>query len=136
MKIENLTGEQSHVPREIIILPGVATLLTQDTTSLNSEGDGEATSSQASALVSDIISLAGTHRTQASDTRLHAGRPRTVQTTSSSNKFNNLSRAQQVNLERQQKKAEAKLREENKGITMIAALWQYDKKSKLIEVSL
>ncbi|KAG6881952.1 hypothetical protein C0995_016520 [Termitomyces sp. Mi166 len=79
------------------------------------------------------MSHAGTHRAQASDTQLHLGPPRTVQTTSSSNKFNNISRAHQINLEHQQKKAEAKLREEEKGVTIIAALWKYDEKAKLVE---
>ncbi|KAG6892467.1 hypothetical protein C0995_003573, partial [Termitomyces sp. Mi166 len=80
------------------------------------------------------MSHAGTHCAQASDTQLHLGPPRTIQTTSSSNKFNNISRAHQINLEHQQKKAEAKLREEEKGVTIIAALWKYDEKAKLVEL--
>ncbi|KAG6858675.1 hypothetical protein C0995_014799, partial [Termitomyces sp. Mi166 len=127
----NFYKKQPHVPREIFLLPGVARLLAHDATlPLESEAHHE---TPALNLVSALMSHAGTHRAQASDTQLHLGPPRTVQTTSSSNKFNNISRAHQINLERQQKKAEAKLREEEKGVTIIAALWKYDEKAKLVE---
>ncbi|KAG6893135.1 hypothetical protein C0992_011175, partial [Termitomyces sp. T32_za158] len=126
-----MAGNQPQVPREIFTLPGVAHLLAQNDSAV-SEPSGEQVDNTAD-LVSDILAQAGAHRAHASDTRLYNGPPRTVQTTSSSNKFNNLSRARQIALERQQKKVEAKLREEEKGITLIAVLWRYDEKSKLVE---
>ncbi|KAG6875309.1 hypothetical protein C0992_004363 [Termitomyces sp. T32_za158] len=103
------------------MLPGVAHLLTQNDSDVSADNYNNTTN-----LASAILSRAGTHRAHASDTRLHAGPPCTIQTTSSSNKFNNLSKARQINLERQQKKYEAKLCKENKGITIIAVLWRYD----------
>ncbi|KAH0588217.1 hypothetical protein H2248_006929 [Termitomyces sp. 'cryptogamus'] len=121
-----------HVPREIVILRSIANLLAQDNTStvsLESRHHNMVTSELASA----ILSHAGTHHAQASDTRLLTGPPCTVQTTNSYNRFNDLSRAHQITFEQQQQKAEVKLHEE-KGITIIGVLWQYNEGSKLVEV--
>ncbi|KAG6881753.1 hypothetical protein C0993_000187, partial [Termitomyces sp. T159_Od127] len=130
----SMVGNQPQVPREIFTLPGVAHLLVQNDSAVSSDVSKVQDHDDTADLVSDILSQAGAHHAHASDTRLHIGPPRTVQTTSSSNKFNNLLRARQITLERQQKKVEAKLREEEKGITIIAVLWRYDEKSKLVEV--
>ncbi|KAG6836605.1 hypothetical protein H0H93_006155 [Arthromyces matolae] len=130
----HLTGTQGNIPLAIACTPGVGTLLAlQDDIALESTihvSDSTTTPGLAAA----ILSRAETHRSQASDVRLHVGPPRTVQTTSSSNPFNNLSKARQLVAERQQKKVEARLQEENKGITVIAVLWIYDEKQKLVEV--
>ncbi|KAG6898624.1 hypothetical protein C0993_005609 [Termitomyces sp. T159_Od127] len=137
LAVKHIHGRKStSSSSKIFTLPGVAHLLVQNDSAVSSDVFKVQDHDNTADLVSDILSQAGAHHVHASDTRLHIGPPCTVQTTSSSNKFNNLSRARQITLERQQKKVEAKLHEEEKGITIIAVLWRYDEKSKLVEAYL
>ncbi|KAG6835988.1 hypothetical protein H0H93_012470 [Arthromyces matolae] len=123
--------QQPDIPRDILRLRGVAQLLADDSSAEPTNGSTTSTS----ALASSIISQAATYRAHASDVRLNAGPPRTAaQSTNLGTKFSNLTKARQATAERQQKRAEAKLREEEKGVTVVAVLWQYDDKTKLVEV--
>ncbi|KAF8066734.1 kinase-like domain-containing protein [Lyophyllum atratum] len=129
---------QENVPREIFSLPGVLSLISGavDTEAERTLGElrGNADDNDNFNLASAIVSRAAQHRARASDTRLNTGPPKTIRNTSSNNNFNNLTRANELKLERRQKKVEAKLRDEQRGITIIASLWAHDQKSKLVEV--
>lgn len=115
------TGNEEAVPRDILTLKGVAPLLFHKrpggSTSATSESDvldlsaPAASGSGASAdtdcdidLASAVLSRAAIHRTEASDTRLTVGPPKTVQNTINKNKLTNLTRATQVLAERNKKK--------------------------------
>ena len=131
---------QPTVPREIYTLPGVVALLSDDNpeTKQNTMGSTSTKPDYDSTtldLASAVLSRAQTHRTHASDTRFTTGAVKTIHGAGASNKFNNILKAQQVINERRQKKAEAKLCEEDRAVTIAASLWEYDSKLKLVEVS-
>ena len=128
--IYSSSGKQPAILSEIFLLESVAKALV----SFKNQSAEAEQSNTMDSLASVILSHTQTHHAQASKTRFAAGPPKTAQSMSSINKLHNLSRANQVNAEWQQKKAEAKLHDEDKGVTFVASVWKQNYKSKLVEV--
>lgn len=153
------TGNEKAVPCDILQLKGVAHLLFHNTPSVSipatPRSDGPAAEAdEIGVLASAVLSRAAIHRTDASDTRLTVGPPKTAQNLSSKNKFPNLTKATQLLAERNKKKvsyiyhfhflwrliyllfqAEARLREGEEHVTIVASLWHLDGRLKPTEVS-